>query len=144
MKIYIAGSWKEERMCNNIAHLLLEKGHKVDCFCGYFTTRYQFNFSEIADAGEIDQFKMMKSEQCIKAYKEDKKWLDWADCVILVLPSGRSAHLEAGYMKGKGGLLFIIGSFPKGEGDVMYKLADGIYRFNQFPTLARRLKRLDK
>jgi nucleoside 2-deoxyribosyltransferase len=36
------------------------------------------------------------------AFASDKVALDRCDCGILVLPSGRSAHLEAGYLAGKG------------------------------------------
>ena len=67
----------------------------------------------------------LKDERSQKAFKEDKKWLDWCDVCILILPSGRSAHLEAGYAKGSGKTLIIFSNhFPYGEFDVMYGFAD--------------------
>ena len=60
-----------------------------------------------------------------KAFDEDKKWIDWADVVFLLLPAGKSSHLEAGYAKGQGKKLVIFQeNFPKGEFDVMYGFAD--------------------
>lgn len=49
--------------------------------------------------------------------------------ILLVLPSGNSAHLEAGYGVGKNKPLFIYNykGFQKGEFDVMYKFAFGVY-----------------
>jgi hypothetical protein len=38
----------------------------------------------------------------------DKKALDRADCGVLVLPCGRSAHLEAGYLAGRGQPVFTL------------------------------------
>ena len=35
------------------------------------------------------------------SYKRDKDAMDRADCCVLVLPAGRSSHLEAGYMAGR-------------------------------------------
>ena len=51
--------------------------------------------------------------------------MEWADTCVLLLPSGRSAHLEAGYMKGRGKRLII--HIPEYDGpDLMYLLADNI------------------
>lgn len=35
-------------------------------------------------------------------FRQDKEAIDRADCCVLVLPCGRSAHLEAGYCAGQG------------------------------------------
>ncbi|MBU1172967.1 MAG: hypothetical protein KKD44_25685, partial [Proteobacteria bacterium] len=67
--------------------------------------------------------------------KEDRKWLDWSDCVIMLMPCGRSSHLEAGYAKGQGKLLYIYGVFPRGEFDVMYGFANGLYRSEQIDEM---------
>jgi len=32
----------------------------------------------------------------------DKQWLDWADTGVLVMPAGKSGHLELGYLIGRG------------------------------------------
>jgi hypothetical protein len=47
--------------------------------------------------------------------------------VVLILPSGKSSHLEAGYAKGCGKKLYIIGGFVKGEFETMYGFADGMF-----------------
>jgi len=127
MKIYLASSWKNEHGVKAMAQLLRVNGHDVDAFCEEKAGRFMFHWSELGDASKIDAISMLESEQGKKAFAEDKKWLDWADCIILMLPSGRSAHLEAGYAVGQGKRLFIFGEFPKGEFDVMYGFADGLF-----------------
>jgi hypothetical protein len=73
----------------------------------------------------MDAIKFLEDERSQRAFVEDKKWLDWADVCILILPSGKSSHLEAGYAKGQGKQLIIYQRhFPEGEFDVMYGFAD--------------------
>jgi len=51
--------------------------------------------------------------------------MQWADADVLVLPSGRSAHLEAGWFVGQGkGLVILLNGATKPE--LMYKMADKI------------------
>lgn len=125
MRIYIASSWKNGEFVKIIANYLRENGHEVDCFADGSTGRYVFHYSEIDSFENLDAINFLYDERSQKAFAEDKKWLDWAECVLLVLPAGRSAHLESGYGVGKDKLLIIYQeAFPKGEFDVMYGFAD--------------------
>ena len=139
MKIYIASSWKNTKECKEIAAAFRKDGHAVDCFCDESSGRYVFHWKELvkeeADLQQFNAITILQEEKTQKAFKEDKKYLDWADAVLLVLPAGNSAHLEAGYGKGKGKRLFIYGPFPKGEFDVMYGFADGLHAWGQMDLL---------
>jgi hypothetical protein len=53
--------------------------------------------------------------------------MQWAKACVLVLPCGRSAHLEAGYFCQPGKLLFILLSTINHEPELMYKMANGIF-----------------
>ncbi len=128
MKIYIASSWKNARDCISLAEWLEEYGHEVDCFCRKSADRYVFHFSEIAQLEELDAITFMDDERSQRAFVEDKRWLDWCEVVVMLLPCGNSAHLEAGYAKGQGKTVYIIGDLPKGEFDVMYGFADKLIR----------------
>ena len=50
----------------------------------------------------------------------------------MIMPCGRSSHLEGGYAVGKGKKLYIVGDFPRGEFDVMYGLANGLHKWDAF------------
>ena len=128
MKIYIASSWKNEVNIRDLADLLRSWGHEVDCFCDESTGRFVFCYSEIDNYKDLDAISFLKVEEPQKAFKQDKEMIDWADVVVMVLPCGKSSHLEAGYAVGSGKKLFILGEFPKGEFDVMYGFADLLTR----------------
>lgn len=54
----------------------------------------------------------------------DKKHLDSADAAILVLPAGKSGHLELGYMIGKGKpCVILLEQADPERWDVMYQFA---------------------
>ena len=128
MKIYLASSYKNETLVIVMASALRQAGHEVDAFCDPRTGRAVFTLSD-------PRFQKLKNlsgkdfcrEKPIKdTFIENKKWLDWCECCILILPSGRSAHLEAGYAKGQGKKLIIYHAYewPAGEVDIMYCFAD--------------------
>jgi hypothetical protein len=143
-KIYIATSWKMENAAIVLANRLRDDGHEVDCFCDSTSGRYVFHWSEFVEKQEdlknYDAMSFIADERVKRAFNEDKKWLDWADTVILLLPSGKSAHLEAGYAVGQGKSLYIMGGFQKGEFDVMYGFARGMYKYEELHRLRERLK----
>ncbi len=140
-KIYLAGSWKNSESILILQDYLIAFGHAVDCFASTKTGRTSFTWSELARGlgcstqceaelklDKMDAIDLLKFERVQEAFNEDREWLDWCDTCILVLPSGKSAHLEAGYAKGNGKTLIIFGEFLKGERDVMYGFADALFR----------------
>ena len=141
MKIYLASSWKNKEECLSLAALLRSEGHEVDCFCDPSTGRYSFHWSEMVEREEdlatFDQFHFQADPRAENAFREDKRWLDWAEALVLLLPCNRSAHLEGGFAKGQGKRLYILGPFPPGEFEVMYGFADGIYRYTDRAELKR-------
>jgi len=134
-RIYLAGSWKNQKEILLIRDILNSQGHAVDCFASEDNGRISFNWSKLDDIQDklpkMDAKDMLEVHKVKEAFKEDKKWLDWCDLCILILPSGKSAHLEAGYAKGKDKIVVIFGDLQKGDFDVMYGFADGIFRCDE-------------
>lgn len=58
-------------------------------------------------------------------FQFDKKHLDISDAFLLVLPCGRSAHMELGYMVGTGKSTCVLIDDPE-RWDVMYQFADTV------------------
>lgn len=54
----------------------------------------------------------------------DKRHLDRSSAAILVMPAGKSGHLELGYMAGKGKFTGILFDKEPERWDVMYKFVD--------------------
>ncbi len=143
MKIYIASSLKNQKEVIALAEYLEKYGFEVDAFCRCNDKKYAFHWSELVDdeddLANYDAIEMLADPRTLRAFKEDMKWLDWSDCVIMLMPCGRSSHLEAGYAKGQGKLLYIYGAFPKGEFDVMYGMADGLVHSEDIKLLVDEL-----
>jgi len=124
-KIYLASSWKNESAVKEMAAYLRGKGFEVDDFTDDSRGRYVFRAADLPGIEKLDARSLLQHEPARRAYEQDKQMLDWADVVVLMLPAGRSAHLEAGYAKGTGKRLLIFHPvFPPGEYDVMYGFAD--------------------
>lgn len=125
MKIYVIGSLRNPKVLE-ISNKFREKGFDV--------------FDDWMAAGpEADDYWQKYETQRGHTYKEalagyaathvfefDKKHLDASDAVVLVLPAGKSGHLELGYCIGRGvpGYILLEES-PQKEMryDVMYKFA---------------------
>lgn len=136
MKLYVASSWQNTSQPSIVRHLR-EAGHDV----------YDFRDpgGDGSDAGfhwsEIDpEWKSWTPEEFAKALDHDlaragyaKDWaaMERADACILVMPCGRSAHLEAGYFVGAGKALWIL--LDNGEPELMYRMATGL--FSWWPSL---------
>lgn len=56
----------------------------------------------------------------------DRVHLDRADCAVLVLPAGKSGHMELGYIVGSNKPGYILVDSPD-RWDVMYKFATGVF-----------------
>lgn len=69
----------------------------------------------------------LKGNAARHVYEYDKSHLDSSDMAVLMLPAGKSGHLEFGYMIGKGkkGIIYIPEDEPE-RWDVMYLFADRV------------------
>lgn len=76
------------------------------------------------DKWTVDEYKRgLEHPSSERQFKADLDALDWADTCLLVLPCGRSAHTEAGWMKGAGKKVVVY--IPEmQEAELMYKLFD--------------------
>ena len=71
-------------------------------------------------------------------YNFDKYHLDRCDGCILILPAGRSCHMEFGYVIGSGKRGYVLFDKDTDRWDVMYKFATGL--FFDIEELIKKLK----
>lgn len=127
-KIYVASSWRNQHQ-NSVVRVCRALGH--DCYDFKNPTPGNEGFSW----GQIDHAwsKWTPKDYIEKAinhsitndgFKLDMNALNWCDTCILLLPCGRSAHLEAGYCIGQKKATAVFISNEKFEPDLMYKMAN--------------------
>ena len=128
MKIYVASSWRNEYQQGVVGHLR-HIGHEVYDFKNPPHGNSGFAWSDIDPNWE-----QWTSEEYVKAlshplaeagFKSDMDGMIWADCCVMVLPCGRSANTEAGWMKGAGKEVYVYQPIPQ-EPELMYKIYDGV------------------
>jgi len=140
LKIYIASSWRNEKAARELAEYLRDQGFEVDCFCDPSTGRDILRRIDYEhELKSLDAIEFIKDHRVEKIYMVNKYEIKLKDVCILLLPSGKSCHLEAGYAKGNGKKLFIYGDFPKGEVEAMYLFADGIFRREELNKMTQTL-----
>lgn len=139
-RIYVASSWRNKYFHEVVAALRAE-GHEVYDFRnpphggnGFRWTdidenAFDWTFEEYAEG--------LHHPKAERQFQADLEALEWADTCVLLLPSGRSAHTEAGWMAGAGRRVVVY--FPeKQEPELMYKLFDAVV--GDLPSLLEAVK----
>lgn len=128
-RIYVASSWKNTRQ-PHVVERLLNKGHSVYDFRNPHSVDAGFSWAELdpnyqkwspAEYRKI----LLTHPRAAQGFMADFRAMQWADTGLLVMPCGRSAHLELGWMAGAGKSTFILLD-EDGEPELMNLLADGM------------------
>ena len=106
---------------------LREAGHEVYDFRNPPQGTGGFHWSDVDPNymdWNVDQSRDgMKSPRAQQQFSNDIQALEWADTCVLILPCGRSAHTEAGWLAGKGKRTIVY--IPEmQEAELMYMLFD--------------------
>lgn len=123
MKIYVASSWRNN-IQPDVVEALRKAGHEVYDFknppgrTGFSWAQISTGWMHWTAAEFIEALKHPISEA---GYKSDFDAMDEADLCVLVLPSGRSAHTEAGWFAGSGKLVCVLTGDMQ-EPELMYKI----------------------
>ena len=85
------------------------------------------SFKEYFQSRGISYPEALKSYAAQHIFNFDKRHLDRCDCSVLVLPAGRSGHLELGYHIGSGKPGYVLMDSDSDRWDLMYQFATGVY-----------------
>jgi len=125
MKVYVASSWRNRYQADVVQALRVRGGHDVYDFknppgkSGFGWHEIDALWQEWTTAQYVEA---LSHPRAIEGFGEDIRALAAADAVVLVLPCGRSAHLEAGWGNGAGKQLYIY-SPEQCEPELMYRMA---------------------
>lgn len=105
-RIYVASSWRNTFQPEVVAALRAD-GHLVYDFKNPPNGIKGFSWSDIGlDPENRSAFKYRDAitthPRAAQGFLSDFRAMEWADVCVLVLPAGRSAHTEAGFMAGRG------------------------------------------
>lgn len=141
-RICISSSWTNEHQPALVARLR-EQGHLVYDFrhCEgrndrniwesvtaelYMNTAYQ---QGILTPDDYDR--LLSEQRVTDRFKEHLNALSDADTCVLLLPGGRSSHVEAGYMAGCGKRVFVYDTSVHVTPELMYLTFDGYFHYEE-------------
>jgi nucleoside 2-deoxyribosyltransferase len=124
--IYLIGSLKNRKKIIDLANRLRELGFEV--------------FDDwIAPGPDADDYwrdyekrrgssykQALKNYAATHIFEFDKYHIDRSDMGVLYMPAGKSAHLELGYMIGRGKPCFVLFDEEPERWDVMYQFATAV------------------
>ena len=126
MKIYVASSWRNV-IQPAVVKILRAVGHEVYDFRNPRPDDHGFHWSEIDPDWQdwtAKEFRQALNHPIAQAgFESDMDGLEACEVCVLLLPCGRSAHLEAGWAAGAGKRLVIL--IAEGcEPELMYRMAE--------------------
>ena len=145
MKIYLALSWRNELQPAMVKRLRkLFDDENVYDFRNPGPGKRGFQWNEISPLWEKwtaeEYISALATPIAEQGYKNDFDAMQSADVCVLLLPCGRSAHLEAGWMKGAGKKLVIVTNDGE-EPELMAKMADVICEWWEAPFAISQFQR---
>ena len=137
-RIYIASSWRNGFQ-QQLVQELRKRGHKVYDF----RHPYGRNDAPVWESVSITQnlrsaykekclngkdFKRMLLDRLsVERFNEHFSAMQDADTCILLLPAGRSSHIEAGHMNGMGKRVFVMDTSKEVTPELMYLALDDYF-----------------
>lgn len=126
-RIYLASSWRNPHQ-PWLVELLRQDGHQVYDFRNPpHSTGFKWEDIGLSLPCTAEAYRsaLLTHPRAAQGFNADFSAMRWADTCLLVLPSGRSAHLELGWMAGAGKRTLILTEDGQ-EPELMALLADQI------------------
>lgn len=126
--VYVASSWRNKVSLDAVIEVLRGEGHQVYDFReGDYFAWEQCDPTWDREAGKVTEpqqiIGLLSHPAAWRGFHSDADALIAADIVVLVMPCGRSAHLELGWAAGDGKHTVVYLVEPC-EPELMWKLAD--------------------
>lgn len=127
--IYIIGSLRNKEI-PIIANIFSDLG--IESFADWWGAGHEADdwWKTYNKSRGIDYFDALKGYAAQNVFNFDKTHLDRCDAAILILPAGKSGHLELGYTVGQGKPAFVLADDQLGKDrwDVMLAFAKEVFR----------------
>ena len=125
MRVYVASSWRNEARQQLVVETLRAHSHDVYDFRNPAPGNTGFSWrscvTEEEQLRDPRRFRdeVLTSDTAQQGFRLDMEALRYADATVLVLPCGRSAHLELGYAVGAGQGTIVLLDDPMSEPELM-------------------------
>jgi len=129
---FIASRWRNKKSVLELTRKMRDAGKSVYCFIEGDGTKYELK--DLEEKHEPEEFMQIfesipdwKSDPKVKEiFEADINALKNSESLILLLPAGKSAHVEAGVGYGMGKKCIVIGE--QKETESLYLIFDAFYK----------------
>lgn len=141
--IYIIGSLRNPRV-PIVANMLRALNKDWEVFDSWFSPGPHADdfLRDYAKNKGLTYKETLKDYAATHIFAFDKKHLSRATDVVMVMPSGKSGHMELGFALGRGKRGYVLFDKEPKRVDIMYQFATEI--FFDFDELAEVLKKVDQ
>ncbi|MGA7119544.1 MAG: hypothetical protein WBY94_05560 [Polyangiaceae bacterium] len=125
IRVYVASSWRNEARQQATVRALRDAGHNVYDFRNPAPGDTGFGWRQCSTPEQLKDPSRFRDEVLThpiarEGFRKDMSALRGADATVLVLPCGRSAHLELGYAIGALQHTIVLLDDPISEPELMY------------------------
>lgn len=123
--VYIIGALKNPAVVD-VGNVLRDRGY--DAFDNWFSAGEEADdyWRDYEKKKGLTFSEALRGRSAEHVFRFDKAYLDLCDAAILVMPAGKSGHLELGYVVGKGKPAFILLNEEPERYDVMPQFASEV------------------
>jgi hypothetical protein len=126
MRIYLIGSLRNPEV-PKLAEVIRSLGH--DVFDDWYAAGPEADdyWQKYEQSRGHTYMEALEGHAAQHVFEYDKTHLDRCDAAVMLMPAGKSGHLEFGYMIGQGKPGFIVLGATVDRWDVMYKFATKVF-----------------
>lgn len=126
MKYFIASRWRNRAILDPLVERIRAAGHDAYYFVEKTVTKHARDLEPEEYMKKYEAIKNWREDPyCKEIYEQDLGGLKQCETLLLVLPAGKSAHMEAGIAHGLGKRTILVG--PVEETESLYLAFDEWY-----------------
>ncbi len=122
---FVSGRWRNRDNVLDLTRKIREKGYQVYCFLETDHNAHRVNNNPEEDMQNFEKLDWRKDPYVKQVFKSDMNGEKNSDIFVMLLPVGKSCHIEAGIAYGLGKKCILIGE--QKETESLYLIFNKIY-----------------
>ncbi len=122
---FIASRWRNRDKVLKLVQKLREKGKTVYSFFESSAVSHRINNDPKEYMKHFEKRDWQNDPYVKEVFNQDMEGLKESECLVMLLPAGNSAHIEAGIAYGMGKKCILVGIPDKAES--LYKIFSEVY-----------------
>ena len=112
---FISGRWRNRDNVLSLTRKIREKGYRVYCFLETEHNAHRVNNDPEEDMRNFEKLEWREDPYVKKVFESDMAGEKNSDVFVMLLPVGKSCHIEAGVAYGLGKKCILIGEQKEAE-----------------------------